>query len=100
MIEDDHTDLNMSNEKKAMMYSQLNEEFGDVDISGKYFIIIYPNPYEPQLIDSFFILKIDEEDMIAKDKDDKRPRTINRYERLIKQGGAGNKFMFPNYFTS
>lgn len=75
MIEDDHTDLNMSNEKKAMMYSQLNEEFGDVDIS-------------------------DEEDMIAKDKDDKRPRTINRYERLIKQGGATNKFMFPNYFTS
>ena len=59
----------------------------------------YPNPYKPKLID-YFLLIIDEEDMIAKDKDDKRPRTINRYERLIKQGGAANKFMFPNYFTS
>jgi hypothetical protein len=36
MIEDDQMDLNMSAEKKTTNYAHLNEEFGDVDISGKF----------------------------------------------------------------
>ena len=39
--------------------------------------------------------------MIAKQQDDKKSKTTNRYERLIKQGGpGGDKYTFPNYFTS
>ena len=43
MIEDDKMDLNqmdLSDEKKTINYAHLNDEFGDVDISGK-----FTNPY-------------------------------------------------------
>jgi hypothetical protein len=40
MIEDDKMDLNqmdLSDEKKTINYAHLNDEFGDVDISGKFY---------------------------------------------------------------
>ncbi len=44
MIEDDKMDLNqmdLSDEKKTINYAHLNDEFGDVDISGKFPIISF-----------------------------------------------------------
>lgn len=73
--------MEKSSEKEKINYGELNEEFGDVDIS-------------------------DEEDMIQKEHADAhttgKGKIPNKYEKQIKQGLliAQDKYLFPNYFTS